>query len=230
MKTFVLIIFCSIGTLVCHSQAIMSSSYSSSGEVDLRGNPLISKPLEAEGSPFLNLHWGKGIVKLKNGKWYRDIPLRFNMESNTLYFERTGISFSFVDTVVEFFIAFEEEGESHSYIYRAGFPAIDKQQATDFYEVVADGKKMQLLKFNNKIITMKGQYGQENRKEYKLIEQWYVYDVKKGALHRIKRDIPSIKRAMPDYTEAINSFRAQRKRRLQNDDDLKALFAFLESQ
>lgn len=229
MKIFLLFIVCSISTLTAFSQAIVSSAYSSSGEVDLRGNPLTSKPFEAEGSPYLNTHWGKGMVKLKSGQWHRDVSLQFNLETNTLFFERAGMSFSFVDTVVEFFIAYEEEGESHAYIYRAGFPAVDKQQGADFYEVVVDGKNVQLLKFNDKIITAKAQYGQENRKEYKMIEQWYVFDVKKGLMLKIKKDIPSIRKALPAYSDSINAFMQKGKKHLQNTEDLKALFAFIES-
>ena len=230
MKQLVLIILLSIITFTASSQAITSSSYTGSGEVDLKGNPLMSKPLEAEGSPFLNIHWGKGLVKLKNGVWHRDVLLKFDLQNNTLYFERSGVAFSFTDTVVEFFLAYEEEGESFSFIYRSGFPAVDKQTELDFYEVVNDGKNLQLLKFNDKIIAGKGQYGQENKKEYRLVEQLYVYDVKKGTLTKIKKEFSYLKKVLPDYSDKISRFASKGKKRLQKEEDLKELFSYLEVQ
>lgn len=230
MIKLIIFILLSTTAFTASSQAIMSSSYTSSGEVDLKGNPLMSKPLEAEGSPYLNVHWGKGLVKLKSGVWHRDVALKFDLQNNTLYFERRGVAFSFTDTVVEFFLAYKEEGESFSYIYRSGYPVVDKQTEMDFYEVVNDGKNLQLLKFNDKIITAKGQYGQENKKEYKLLEQLYVYDLKKGSITRIKKEFSYLKKVLPDYSDKISRYLSKGKKRLIKEEDLKELFAYLELQ
>lgn len=230
MKQLIIIILTAATTFTASAQAIMSNSYTGSGEVDLKGNPLMSKPLEAEGSPFLNIHWGKGLVKLKNGVWHRDVLLKFDLQNNTLYFERLGVAFSFTDTVVEFFLAYEEEGESFSYIYRSGFPAVDKQTELDFYEVVNDGKNLQLLKFNDKIITAKAQYGQENKKEYKLVEQLYAYDVNKKSIIKVKKEFSYLKNALPEYADKISLYRSKGNRHLQKEEDIKQLFAYLDTQ
>jgi hypothetical protein len=230
MKQLIIFILIAATSSTASAQAIMSSSYTASGEVDIKGNPLMSKPLEAEGSPYLNVHWGKGLVKLKSGKWHREVILKFDLQNNTLYFERGGVAFSFTDTVVEFFLAYEEEGESFSYIYRSGFPSVDKQTEMDFYEVVKDGKNLQLLKFNDKIIAAKGLYGQENKKEYRLLEQLYAYDVRKKSIVKIKKEFSYLRKVLPEYADKISLYRSKGNKRLQKEEDVKELFAYLETQ
>ena len=209
------------------SQSVASANVIPMNAYDISGKPLTSKGPVMEGSPMLNSNWGKGLVKFKNGNWVKEVDLQFNLRENELYFRKNDITFSFVDTVQEFFLAFEEDNVSHSVLYRSGYPATGKNNNLQFFEVVQDGSILQLLKLTTKVLIEKNSYGRGHEKEYKNSYQWYVFNVKKKEITRIKKDKSSLQQALPDYAKRIEQLALENGYKLRTEDEIAELINLL---
>ena len=212
------------------SQTVASANVLGSTAYDISGKPLASKGPAMDGSPMLNSNWGRGLVKFKNGNWVSDVELQFNIRENELYFRKNNQTFSIVDTVQEFILAYEEEGIPHSVVYRSGYPSIGKHNSLQFFEVIQDGSNLQLLKLTTKVLVEKNSYGRGKEKEYKESFQWYVFNVKKGEITRIKKDKSSLQQALPDYTERIELLTKENGYKLHTEEEIADLINLLNRQ
>ena len=183
-----------------------------------------------EGSPMLNSNWGRGMVKFRNGNWVRDVELQFNLRENELYFRKNDQILSFVDTVQEFILAYEEEKMSHSVLYRSGYPFKSKSQNFQFFEVVQDGSFVQFLKLTTKVLVEKNSYGRGKEKEYRESFDWYVFNVKKTEITRIKKDKSSLKQALPEYADRIEQLTKENGYKLRTEDEIAELINLLNRQ
>ena len=194
---------------------------------DISGKPMTLKGPVMEGSPMLNSNLGKGMVKFKNGAWVNELELQFNLLENELYYRQNNQTFSFVDSIQEFTLAFEEEGVAHSAIFRSGYPPMGKYKSEAFYEVLADGKQVQLLKSVTKVLVEKNSYGRGMEKEYKQTIQLYLYDVAIGEIIRIKKDKKSLMEALPAYTKRIEELANSTKNKLRTEEEVAELVKLL---
>ena len=169
MKYLFILIVADFLFLNSFSQSVASANIIPMNAYDISGKPLTSAGPAMEGSPMLNSNWGKGLVKFKNGHWVSNIELQFNLRENELYFRKNDQILSFVDTVQEFFLAYEEEKLSHSVLYRSGYPFIGKNNSFQFFEVVQDGSLLQLLKMTSKVLVENNNYGRERRKNLETL-------------------------------------------------------------
>src|SRR5215470_9228051 len=105
---------------------------------DLDGNVLLKKyDPDISGSPFINDNWVSSIVTLSNGKQIGPISVKLNLESNELYY---------LDSANKEMVA--QDGsvrkvdcldyyakDSIRYVFKNGYPAIDKQDENFYYQV-----------------------------------------------------------------------------------------------
>src|SRR5688572_29956541 len=71
--------------------------------LDVRGMPMRNiAPPGIEGTPFLVEPWSNGTVKFTNGVSAKDVPLRFDLVNNKLYFKKDEAELEFVQPVWEF--------------------------------------------------------------------------------------------------------------------------------
>jgi hypothetical protein len=192
---------------------------------DIIGRPMTSKDMVAEGSPMLNSNWGKGTVKFKSGYWVKDVELQFNLISNELYFRKNNQAYIFTDPLLEFFLAYEEEGQARTAFYRAGYPSVGKNNEGKFYEVLSDGNLVQLLRITSKTLVEKNSYGRGTEKVYRQSFEYYLHDVKEKRIEKVKRDVSSVKTALPGYRERIDEW--SREKKLKSIEDLEDLVKFL---
>jgi len=110
---------------------------------DLGGQPLLRKyDPDITGSPFINDNWVLARVTLSSGKQIGPISVKLNIESNELYYlDSAGKemvaqpgSVRKVD-YVDYYTK-----DSTRYIFRSGYPAIDKQDENFYYQVFTEGK------------------------------------------------------------------------------------------
>jgi hypothetical protein len=204
-------------SLAGFTQTVVTSSNQVYAVTDINGKRLPATGPRIEGNPMLNSDWGTGMVKLKNGAWVNDVPLQFNLEKNELYFQRNNETYSFAEPVQEFVLAYQEEGEKYSKHFRAGYPAVSKHNEEAYYEVVSEGPKVHLLRKLTKIVEDRNEYGVGNGKTFKLTSQFYVYDVNRKAMQRIKRDVSSLKEALPDLKSQIEQLQQTQKAKSEED-------------
>ena len=199
------------------SQVVTAANSNSLTVSDITGKPLPNNGPKTKGSPMLNEHWGTGMVRLHTGEWVKEVPLQFNLAENELYFQRNEQTYEFAEPVAEFILGYEEDGKTHSAHFRCGYPAVGRYTPQTYYEIAVDGPKVHLLKKVTKVEIERNEYGVGMGKEYKLAVQWVIFDVSKNSISRIKRDVSSLKEALPEYVSQINQMVAARKPKSEDD-------------
>jgi hypothetical protein len=191
---------------------------------DNTGKPLTSTNKEVLGSPFLNETWGKGEVRLKNGFLLKNAELQFDLYDNELHFKKDNIAYKFVDSLKEFAMEFKDGEEMQSVFFRSGYPPIEKKYTPSFYQVLADGKKVQLLKYVSKEIREKYNYMAPLSKEYQLSVSYYVYDAVTGTIKNIKLSKNVLIKAMPQYENSIRMFSKKKDYKFNSENEIVQLF------
>jgi hypothetical protein len=110
---------------------------------DLDGNALLKKYDPAiSGSPFINDTWVSSIVTLSNGKQIGPISVKLNIESNELYYlDSAGKEMVAQDGSVRKVDCLDYYAkDSTRYVFKNGYPAIDKQDENFYYQVFTEGK------------------------------------------------------------------------------------------
>lgn len=127
----------------------------------------------------------------------------------------------------EFIIAYEENNTPYSFHFRCGYPAEKNNTSATFYEVLADGKQLNLLKKTSKIVVSHDEYGRGVEKEYRQTTQLYVYDVKKSRIWRIKKDISFLKTILPSFKKQLEHFASEHNFKINKEEDLVELITYL---
>lgn len=222
--------FCTLVFLLLISLASAQSTGGSGYQLDaydIRGRVFTAAANETDGSPLLNPNWGNGVVKFRNGYWVRNAELQFNLEKNELYFRKNNQAYLFVDTVVEFSLSYVENDKTVTALYRSGYPAVDRRGKDTYYEVLADGKKLQLLNFRNRVLLTRNNYGEGTTKYYKSNEQWYWYDPAAGTLQKARKDLNAIRNLFPQFKTQIDSYISAKGSKLRTDEEVVELVEWL---
>jgi len=137
--------------------------------LDLNGQSLLRKyEPNITGSPFVNSNWIPAKITLTKGKVIGPIMVKLNIESNELYFlDSTGkemVAQEGVIRKIEFLNSFSKD--SSKYIFKNGYPNIDKQYSNFFYQVLTEGKIQLLVKKFKYVSTNKNAYTSEVTKEF----------------------------------------------------------------
>ncbi|MBL0882028.1 MAG: hypothetical protein IBJ16_01545 [Chitinophagaceae bacterium] len=192
------------------------------------GNGQPFKPtrgFEEEGSPFFYNDYLESTIQLMNGKSYHRIPVKINYLTGELLFKtEDGQEMSVIKPFQRVAIKKDEQ----SYIFRSGFPAIDKQTEFTLYELIDSGAAV-LLKYTSVSFQDKQPYNGVNIiRTYHKKEVYYSYIPSKGLL------------ALPSETEALvrlfekdailmAEFANKHKLKAKKESDLKKLFAYYNS-
>lgn len=231
LKIFLLLILPFFGIFQVTGQSI-TSQVSTNFMVEaynIRGRPIVNKDNNnIEGSPLLSDEWSKGTVYFRDGGIAKDIDIKFNLEKNELYFNRSGELFLFNDPVLSFRILLQTEGNTDELLFRSGYPVNGRFSKETLYEVIADGSKFQLVNFRFSYPSDIYVYGSTgSKKKFTPSEEIYVYDVAFGKMTKVKRSESSVSDALPDLRAKINQLTAANKLKLKSNDDLKKLFDLL---
>lgn len=140
--------------------------------------------------------WQKGLVYFNNGKQLRDVELELNLVKNELYFKNNNVPNLFVDTVTSFFIIDKLNGSDKIVAFRNGYPNFQSQTNNTFYQILASGKRLHLLKYLQK---KKREAYDYSYAKYEMTEELFVYDAKNNSIKVIKNNIASINNALPEY-------------------------------
>ena len=196
---------------------------------NIRGRPIVNKDVSnIEGSPLLQTDWAKGTVYFKDGGVVQAIELKFNLERNELYFNKSGELFLFNDPVSSFRIKTKDDDPSSETLFRSGYPVHGKFSKETFYEVIADGAKFQLVNYRYTYASDIYVYGSTGtKKKFTPAEELYVYDVAFARMTKIKRSQAAIEEALPDLRAKIGQISSAHKLKLKSDQDLKRLFELL---
>jgi hypothetical protein len=133
----------------CISSKAQLGSYSFNSNVlynDGYGIPwTYDYPFFMDGSPFFDTSFCTGSVQLLNGKTYRGLQLKLNLEQQKIIFTTgDGKAFALSQPVARLELGCNDPAKS--VVFRSGFGVIDKQNERSLYQVLDSGKVL-LLKF-----------------------------------------------------------------------------------
>ncbi|HEX4957046.1 MAG TPA: hypothetical protein VFV46_02620 [Lacibacter sp.] len=162
------------------------------------------KPDNIAGTPLLSERWDTGYVKFTGNRIAHHIPLQFNLATNTLYFQKNQNRYKFVDRVIEFAFITLVNGEQRQYLFRSNYPSNGNYNDLVFYEVAAENKEVQFLKYCSKKIRENYVYNAPAEKEYFYREELFLYTIQTKTFHPISNK-KSILAALPQYKSQIEA-------------------------
>lgn len=191
---------------------------------DVNGKAIPAKnAVDVEGSPLLSEDWNTGKVKLRDNRRADSIQLKFNMETNKVYFLRENITYEFVDDVQEFSMNVWNSGVPGTVTFRNGYPVSGQQNNTTFFEVLAEGPRVQLLRHTEKKMTESYVYNGPAKLSYTTTTTLYVYDSITQRMNKIKLKRSSITDALAELEKNIGQLCDQHKWELKSIDEIKLL-------
>ena len=132
---------------------------------------------DTKGSPLFLEKWVNGSVNLKNGVKFNDSALNYSLYEDKLYFKRDNQFFIVAGIINDFYLAKDEDNKAQGlYHFVSGYPASATTNENTFYQLLADGGKYQLLKWQHKRIREIYNYGGANESEYVGQEAYYVFE------------------------------------------------------
>ena len=145
MKRFLLFIFYCFSLQFSFAQIEFRNS--NLGRVmnlrDLDGNALLKKyDPDINGSPFINDNWVSSIITLSSGKQIGPVSVKLNIESSELYYlDSAGKEMVAQDGSVRKIDCLDYYAkDSIRYVFKNGYPPIDKQDENFYYQVFTEGK------------------------------------------------------------------------------------------
>ncbi len=132
---------------------------------------------DTKGNPLLLDYWTFGTVYLKNGIKFTDTALNFSLFEDKLYFKRDN-QFYIVAGVISEFVLTPSGAAADTIPFRFinGYPATSTSNENSFFQILNDGKKYQLLKWQHKKIRDAYSYGGKAETEYVNQLAYYIYD------------------------------------------------------
>lgn len=193
---------------------------------DGNGRPLKpTRGFEEEGSPFFSNDYLESTIQLMNGKSYHRIPVKINYLTGELLFKtEDGQEMSVIKPFQR--IALVKDGQS--YIFRSGFPSIDKQNELTLYELIDSGAAV-LLKYTSVNFQDKQPYNGVNIiRTYTKKEVYYSYIPSKG-LTVLPSETDALVRLFERDAALMAEFANKHKLKAKKESDLKKLFAYYNS-
>jgi len=144
---------------------------------EFTGKPFFpSDQADIPGSPFINKEWKLCVIKLNDGRYFEDVPIKLNIFNQTVHFRSlTGdeleVSRGIITEVQMNDTA--ETGEIATRLFFNGFKPIGNNDENTFYEALDTGKADLLLCRKVKITETKV-VGLATQKEYQSSQEYYI--------------------------------------------------------
>lgn len=192
------------------------------------GNGQPFKPtrgFEEEGSPFFANDYLESTIQLLNGKSYHRVPVKINYLTGQLLFKTEDGQEM---TVIKPFQRIELFREGQKYIFRSGFPPIDKQNEFTLYEMLDSGAAV-LLKYTSVTFQDKQPYNGVNIiRTYTKKEVYYSY-IPTNGLIALPAEPTELIRLFGKDAVVMNNYLLAHKLKTKKETDLIKLFAHYNS-
>ncbi len=177
-----------------------------------------------KGSPFFNDDPAEGFILFKNQKLAKEVKLRYSLYDNELYFLDNGKEWTLsnMNDVAQFGIY--NDKENRYFIFRNGFPPVNKNTAATFYTYTSTGRITLLRLFNKSLMQATNASGAP---EMKFIndEKWFIYQADTFNMKEIKKSKNALIMTLPGFADKIETIIKQQNLNLKNSADWDILFA-----
>ncbi|GAB2763331.1 hypothetical protein GCM10027275_00410 [Rhabdobacter roseus] len=138
---------------------------------------------DVEGSPYLKDKWYLGTIRAQNGKVYDGVKMRYDAYKDEVEYEQQGKMYRLgAAETLEFSIPTDDD----LYIFRRGFPKVDRQTDASFYRVLHDGNTKLLKRYENRMRDEKPYNSATVTRRFEPSEKLYV--LKGGTMYPIKKN------------------------------------------
>lgn len=180
-----------------------------------------------QGSPYVFENFGVGKLMMSNGVEAVDSNLNYSLFDHKLYFLKNK-SMYLVNQPVKSFQLNGTDKENNLLVknFASGYPNIENNTATTFYELITEGAMYQLLKYATKHIKESTVYGSAPIKEYTTDQTYFVYSLtdKKMLLVGSTLSLKNLKKTLPEKASQLDQLVSSMQLNLKKEADGKRLF------
>lgn len=212
-----------------NQQLISNFGYGTMIEMkDVNGRPLIHKKydIDIKGTPFVLEDWCDTDLKLTNGSLYNHAKIKLNVEGNEInYLDSLNQNIVLNKGIIKELRFYQKMlTATNTLIFRNGYPFIDKQDTSHFYQVLADGKITFLKFIRKKISVLKNDLTGEVEKEFTEYIEYYVYF--NNEIKPLKKNQQFFLDMMNDKAKAVEKFIDTNNTGFRNIESIKKLVAY----
>lgn len=192
---------------------------------DASGKPFAKNPnTGVEGIEVLNQNWGKGNVKMTRNKSFENAELQFNLVTQQLSFKKDGSIFNFGDNVLSFTMTYETYGKTQSVYFKNNYPAINKQTNASFYQVMYEGKNLDLLKFLSKKKEERYEYNQPFKLVYTDEVEWFYFNKLNSQIIPIRTSLSDLQKNCTANWESILASTLIKNKKHLSEEEMLLIF------
>jgi hypothetical protein len=188
---------------------------------DRNGRTFVNPSPDVGGSPFFADDWRLGTVILVDNRRYDSVKLRLNLYSGEVHVMDSVRKEMALEKgyVKEILLPGKLGGMIGAARFQCGFPSVDALDGTFLYEVISEGRCWLLHSVRKVISQRKDDLSGEITKEYRIYEDYYVYN---GAtMQRIKKDKDFLLTVLADKRDKVESFINDNHLRFKSTDDFR---------
>jgi hypothetical protein len=197
---------------------------------DVNGKPFDNRLSDISGSPYLTDKYKVSDITLRQGRKFVRIQAKINLVSQEVIFISANGVEGYMEPGMVRDIAFADtasDGNIAAYLFRSGYPAVDKQTDVHFYQVLEEGNCSLLRSLTKKVNERKNELSGEVSKEFETTENLYLF--MKGAMKRIKKDRNFFLTELQDKQKPISVFADTEKLNFRNTEHLIRLVKYYNS-
>lgn len=181
------------------------------------------------GSPYIQADWTAGSVVLSRGE---NIPaqLKFDAYSNRLLFQgKNAETLEFTEDIKRFSlnISDKEISDVSPLVFINNLPAIDKQMAASWYQLIADGNVKLLKYYGKKIVESQAVNFNPKTKSFTAFHVYYI--LQNNVIVKISLNKKAIIKALGSHAPEIETWLKTNSIDFKSDADLQKLFDYYNS-
>ena len=201
---------------------------------DVAGRPIpIADHSNIVGTPFFKDNWAFGIIRLVNGSMFSDSTMNYSLYNDGLFLKRGSNLYPVNYPVKEFIMSYAVAGNTRTpYYFKSGFPAIENNNTSTFYQILFKGNTMMLLKREHKKVKEIFIYSGSFQREYVLQQEYFVYMPKDNKMIQlgIKLNLNMLRKNLPAFALQLERYNSAHGSRIKTDGELIDLFTYLDSE
>ena len=194
---------------------------------DASGKPLnLRVEYNVQGTPFFPADYSLANLFMQNGKAYRGIKVKFNLNDNTLLYITSDNQEMILTTPVNKVVFTDTSlgGIVKDIVFENGFTSVDEQNNLTYYQVLDSGKVM-LLKHTRVDYQDKKEYGSATiTREFSPNDFWYLR-LPDGSMKKVEKGKEAILLLLPSHKAEMSKFIDANNLKCRKESDWEKIIA-----